>query len=176
MDSISTEKRSLGQTALEPVGHQTLIYWPELSVKEQAIVAAYVENAYSVAGASEALQCGRGEVAALLRKPNVRRAVAEVQAELDGIDFLNERWVKAQLLRLYPMVIGDEPVPVVTNTGEEVDARKFYPDIAMRVIEYVAPKAQKSSVNININNINKLTDEQLEEIAAKGMGRIVSEQ
>ena len=176
MDSISTEKKLLGQTALEPVGRQTLIYWPELSVREQAIVAAYVENAYSVGEASEALQCGRGEVAALLRKPNVRRAVAEVQQELDGIDYLNEKWVKAQLLRLYPMVIGDEPVPVVTNTGEQVSVNKFYPDIAMRVIEYVAPKAQKSSVNININNINKLSDEQLEEIAAKGMGRIVSEQ
>jgi hypothetical protein len=45
----------------------------------------------------------------------------------------------------------------------------------MRVIEYVAPKAQKSTVNISINNINKLTDEQLEEIACRGM-RVVSEQ
>jgi hypothetical protein len=178
MISTQEEKESLSLASLAPLeqaGNQTLTYWPALSVNEKAIVAAYIENSYSVKETAAALRCGSGEISRMLKQPAVRRAIAEVQKELDGIDFLNERWVKAQLLRLYPMVIGDEPVPTVLNTGEEVEVRKFYPDIAMRVIEYVAPKAQKASVNISINNINKLTDEQLEEIACRGM-RVVSEQ
>lgn len=112
----------------------------------------------------------------MLRKVTIRRAIGEVQHELDGIDFLNEKWVKAQLLRLYPMVLGDEPVPYITASGEEAEGRKFDAGAAMRIIEYVAPKAQKSTLSITVNNINKLSDEQLEELAAKGMGRVVSEQ
>jgi hypothetical protein len=175
MISTQEEKESLSLATLEQVGNQTLTYWPALSVNEKAVVAAYIENSYSVKETAAALRHGSGEISRMLKSPLVRKAIGEVQRELDGIDFLNERWVKAQLLRLYPMVIGDEPVPTVLNTGEEVEVRKFYPDIAMRVIEYVAPKAQKSTVNISINNINKLTDEQLEEIACRGM-RVVSEQ
>jgi hypothetical protein len=79
-------------------------------------------------------------------------------------------------MRLYPMAIGDEPVPIVTNTGEEIMAHKFYPEVAMKVIEYIAPKTQRSVVDISVTNITKLSDEQLEAIAAKGMGRVVSEQ
>lgn len=172
-----TPTENLPQPLLVPeVEQQTLIYWPGLSVDEKAFVAAYIENGYSLLLACEALKCSKQRGAALLRKVPIRKAIAEVQEELDGIDFLNEKWVKAQLLRLYPMAIGDEPVPVVTNTGEEMEVRKFYPDIAMRVLEYVAPKAQKTTLNINVNNVSKLTDEQLEQIAAKGMGRVVSEQ
>ena len=112
----------------------------------------------------------------MLRKVTIRRAIGEVQHELDGIDFLNHAWVKAQLLRLYPMVLGDEPVPYITASGEEATGRKFDAGAAMRIIEYVAPKTQRQEVNININNINKLSDEQLEAIAAKGLERVVSEQ
>jgi len=48
----------------------------------------------------------------------------------------------------------------------------------MRIVEYVAPKAQKTpAVNVNINNIGRLSDEQLERIAAAGIaGTVVSEQ
>lgn len=156
--------------------NQTLIYWPSLSVNEKAFVAAYVENAYSLPEACTALKMDRGVANKMLRSVTVRKAIGEVQHELDGIDFLNEKWVKAQLLRLFPMVMGDEPVPYITNQGEEVEGKKFDAGTAMRIIEYVAPKAQKSTVSITVNNINKLSDEQLEEIAAKGMGRVVSEQ
>lgn len=154
---------------------QTLIYWPALRPDEQAFVAAYVENSYSLSLACEELRLNKGVGSQLLKKVEIRRAVSEVQVILDGIDFLNEKWVKAQLLRIFPMAMGDEPVAMVTQSGEEMEARKFYPDIAMRIVEYVAPKTQKAAVNININNINKLSDEQLAEIAMKGM-RVVSEQ
>ena len=154
----------------------TLLYWPRLSQDEQAFVAAYVENSYSMPEACTALKISRAEGSRLLRNTTLRKAIGEVQHELDGIEFLNEKWVKAQLLRLYPMVIGDEPVPMITAAGEETEARKFDAGTAMRIIEYVAPKAQKTAVNLTINNINKLSDEQLEELAAKGMERVVSEQ
>ncbi len=152
-----------------------MIHWPALLPDEQAFVAAYVENSYSLLLACGALGKSKVEGERLLKKVGIRRAVAEVQHELDGIDFLNEKWVKAQLLRLFPMVMGDEAVPMVTAMGEEMEVKKFSPDIAMRIIEYVAPKAHKPAVSISINNINKLSDEQLAEIAMKGM-RVVSEQ
>jgi len=156
--------------------NQTLIYWPALSVNEKAFVAAYVENAYSLPQACEALKMDRGVANRMLRNVTIRKAIGEVQHELDGIDFLNHAWVKAQLLRLFPMAVGDEPVPYITNTGEQAEGCKYDGNLAMKIIEYVAPKAQKSTVDITINNIHKLTDAQLEEIAAKGLERVVSEQ
>jgi hypothetical protein len=184
----STPTESLVKTAgpLKEVGQQTptcsqngqdsrLIYWPALQPDEQAFVAAYIENSYSLPDACATLKLGRNKGAALLKNVTVRRAISEVQEAMDGIDFLNERWVKAQLLRIFPMAMGDEPVPMVTAQGEEVEARKFYPDIAMRIVEYVAPKTQKTTVNLNINNIGKLSDAELERIAMSNM-RVVSEQ
>ena len=161
--------------AIPPTPDQNLIYWPALQTDEKAFVAAYIENAYSLPDACRALKMSPGVGAKMLRNVTIRKAVSEMQSALDGIDFLNEAWVKAQLLRLYPMVIGDEPVPYITNTGEEVEGRKFDAATAMRIIEYVAPKATKApAVNININNVGRLTDEELEKIATSG--RIVSEQ
>lgn len=168
-------------TQLQPASESqiqkpTLLYWPKLSQDEQAFVAAYVENAYSLPDACAALKIPKARGNTLLRNVTVRKAVGEIQHELDGIDFLNEKWVKAQLLRLFPMVMGDEPVPYITAAGEEAEGCKFDAGTAMRIIEYVAPKAQKSTVSLTINNINRLSDAQLEELAAKGMERVVSEQ
>jgi hypothetical protein len=157
-------------------GNPTLIYWPALSVNEKAFVAAYVENAYSIAGACEALNMNRGDASRMLRNVTIRKAISEVQSELDGIDWLNEKWVKAQLLRIFPIAMGDEPAPTVLNTGEEVSVRKYDGNLAMKIVEYVVPKTQKQSVDITVNNIHRLTDEQLEEIAARGLERVVSEQ
>lgn len=132
-------------------------------------MTAYLENDYSIASVQSAIGLSFAACKKLLAKPDVKRAIFEVQTQLDDIDFLNEKWVKTQLLRIFPMAMGDEDVPMVTQAGEEIMAKKFYPDIAMRVLEYVAPKTQKSTVAVTINNINKLSDAQLEQIAGRGV-------
>lgn len=161
----STEENALAQTDAA----LNLTAWPKLSKDEQAFVVAYVENGYSVSGAVGDTGLGRSFCDRALRSSNVRQAIAEVQSELGSIDFLNEKWVKAQLLRIFPMAMGDEPVPIVTQAGEEMMARKFYPDIAMRVVEYVAPKTQKQpGFTLTINNVSRMSDAQLERIAGQG--------
>ena len=173
MDSTLLESPQLPVAKAED---QQLTFWPALAVAEKAFVAAYIKNTYSLREACGELGISTVVGKKYLQKNDVSKAIAEVQHDLDNIDYLNERWVKAQLMRLYPMTIGDEPVPIVTNTGEEIMANKFYPEVAMKIIEYVAPKAHRSVVDVSITNITKLSDEQLEAIAAKGMGRVVSEQ
>jgi len=173
MDSTLTESpQPLAKTAED----QQLTFWPTLAVAEKAFAVAYIKNSYSLRDACGELGITAAAGKKHLQKSDVSKAIVEVQQDLDNIDYLNERWVKAQLMRLYPMAIGDEPVPIVTNTGEEIMARKFFPEVAMKVIEYIAPKTQRSVVDISVTNITKLSDEQLEAIAAKGMGRVVSEQ
>lgn len=171
MSSTALESPAERETAfmLDPTaGKRILTYWPQLSNDRKAFVVAYIDNAYSVAGAARTLGVSRLSCDQMFRDQTVKRAISEIQDSLDGIDFLNEKWVKAQLLRIFPMVMGEEAVPLVTNTGEEISAHKFYPDIAMRVIEYVAPKKTAPTVSVTINNLNKLTDAQLEEIALQG--------
>ena len=131
------------------------VAWPTLSQKEQAFVVAYVDNSYSVAMAAQALQFTQSVCKAMLSKHIVKTAIAEVQSELSDTDFMNEKWVRAQLIKLYPMVIGEEEVPFVNSAGEQVELRKFYPDIALRIIEYVVPKnkevEQNDESNVTVN-------------------------
>lgn len=161
------------QNPVLPSTPAMLTYWPSLRPDEQAFVAAYVENHYSLPEACVALKLNSAAGAKMLRNVTIRRAISEVQEAMDGIDFLNERWVKSQLLKLYPKVIGEEPVPYISSAGEQSEGLKFDANAALKIIEYVAPKSTKASVNININNIGRLSDAELERIATNG---VVSEQ
>lgn len=155
---------------LDPTaGKRILTYWPLLSNEEKAFTVAYIDNAYSITGAARDLALSAAQCTKMFRLQTVKRAISEVQDDLDGIDFLNEKWVKAQLVKIFPMVMGEEDIPMITNAGEQVMAKKFYPDIAMRVIEYVAPKKTAPTVSVTINNLNRLSDAQLEEVAMRGV-------
>lgn len=129
----------------------TLIYWPTLAADEQAFVASYVGNSYNMTATAEELEMPLGLLRKMLATPAVKKAVTEVQESMGEIDFLNEKWVKAQLLRIFPMVMGDEEVPMVDSTGCQIMARKFVPDVAVKILEYVSPKKQPT-VQIDIHN------------------------
>lgn len=138
-----------------------------LSTDEQAFVVAYVENSYSIPLAASALGWSKEKCSRMLRDRNVRASVKEVQESVGEIDFLNESWVKAHLVRLMPMVMGDEPVPVITAAGEQITANVFKPDIAMRIVEYVAPKAAKTQINLNQVNVNQVSEKRLTRLAER---------
>lgn len=114
-----------------------LANWQSLSSDEQAFVASYIENGYSMASTAEALELGPAVVKSYWNKKQVRAAIAEVQSELDNIDFLNERWVKAQILRLLPKVLGEEAVPMVDKEGSASLAKKFFPAESINLIKMV---------------------------------------
>ena len=154
MNSMTTVNEAL-PLAVEP---RMLICWPKLSVDEQAFVTAYIENSYSLAETASALSLPTHILRKMLANSTVTKAIAEVQSELSDLDFMNDKWVKTQLLKLYPKVLGEENVPLVDNMGNQMEVKKFYPDIAMRILEYVAPKATQgkaagngASVNVQIN-------------------------
>ena len=136
-------------------GQQTLTYWPTLSEQEQAFVAAYVESTYNLREAAREVGLSEGRCRTLLIDPNVKKAVKEVQEAIGGIDFMNEKWVKSQMLRLFPMVMGDEPVPLVDNTGCEIQVRKFNPEMAFKIMEYVAPKNTKVEHEVKVTQITR---------------------
>jgi phosphoribosylaminoimidazole carboxylase (NCAIR synthetase) len=122
---------------------QININWQSLSTNEKAFVVSYIENSYSLESVSGDLGVSVLALRKLLSRSDIRKAISEVQAEQAEITFLNEKWVKTQLLKLYPKVVGEEDVPFINGNGDEMMIRRFYPDIAMRVIEYVVPKDSK---------------------------------
>ena len=153
-----TSTQMVERASLPAEGQEQLIYWPTLSTDEQAFVAAYVENSYSVKLTADALGWGSARCSALLKRPHVRRAVKEVQESIGEIDFLNESWVKAQLLRLMPMV---------TSQGDQVEMCTFKPEIAMRIVEYVAPKKTGSQLTINQVNVEEMNGNRLSQLAER---------
>lgn len=139
------------QTSLLEPGDKSPKYWPTLAVDEQAFVASYVGNAYSLAATSEELELPIAHLRRMLSVPNIKKAVTEVQEAMGDIEWLNEKWVKTQLLRIFPMVMGDEEVPMIDSTGCQIHARKFVPDVAVKILEYVSPK-KAPMVQIDITN------------------------
>lgn len=129
----------------------TLTCWQTLPAIEKAFVSAYVEEGYSIVAASEALDVPEYMLRKMMTKPEVKKAISEVQEALGDMEFLNERWVKSQLLRIFPMVMGECEVPMINAAGEQIQARKFVPEIAMKVLEYVTPK-KAPTVQIDIHN------------------------
>ena len=168
---MNTAQPSAGndlQVSAPEAEQTTLTCWLGLSLAEKAFVTAYIENSYSLRDAAAELAITPNAAGKYLQQPRIKSAVAEVQSQLSDIDFLNEKYVRAQLLKLYPKFIGEEDVPFITNTGEQGEGRKFYPEAALKVLEYIAPKKVTPAITINMGNIHKLTDQQLEEIAFRG--------
>jgi len=118
----------------------THVHWQSLTDEEKAFVAAYVSNAYSVKNAAESIGRDAASCKRYLSDTTIRKAIYELQSELDNLDFLNENWVKTQLLHLYPKVIGEEKVPALDSEGMQIEVNKFYPEVAMKILEYIAPK------------------------------------
>lgn len=146
-----------------------------LRENERAFAMAYVEAGYSLAKTVEDLKITRNQGNKLLARPDIRRAVMEVQNDIDSIDFLNEKWVKAQIMRLFPMVMGEEDVPVIDAQGNQAGARQFFPAIAMKILEYVAPKKGPGvAVNVNVGSedFSAYSQEQLDQFIRANIGAL----
>lgn len=136
-----------------------------LTDRERSLVVCYVESGYNLTATVRESGIPSAEAKRMMAVPGVRKAILEVQEDIDSIDFLNEKWAKAQLLRLFPMVMGDEEVPALDSRGGQICVKQFYPAVAMKILEYVAPK-KASGVSVTVNTgaeFNGMTDEQLDE-------------
>lgn len=142
---------------------------------ERAFVMAYVESGYSLAKTIESLKITRSQGNKFLARTDIRRAVMEVQNDIDSIDFLNEKWVKAQIMRLFPMVMGEEDVPAVDAQGNQVGVKQFFPAIAMKILEYVVPKKSPGvAVNVNVGSedFSTYSQEQLDQFIRTNIGAL----
>lgn len=138
-------------TEENPTSLATLLNFPLLSVEEQAFAVAYVSESYSLLQAASAIKVSPAKCQKMLQKVTIRSAITEIQNTLGDLDFLNERWVKEQLLRLYPKLIGEEDIPMIDNTGAEFHAKKFHAEAALKVLEYISPKQQAAKANSGVN-------------------------
>ena len=145
-----------------PSSHRAL---DALTDRERSLVVCYVESGYNLTATVRESGVSSAEAKKMMAIPGVRKAILEVQEDIDSIDFLNEKWVKAQILRLFPMVMGDEETPALDSRGEQVFVRQFSPSVAMKILEYVAPK-KASGVSVTVNTgaeFTGMSDEQLDE-------------
>jgi hypothetical protein len=154
-----------------PVASNDLSAFLALSESEKALVTTFVDCGYSVAETAGELGVDAVIVRQALNRPAVKQAVLEVQEQIGDIDYVNEKWFRAQVTKMIPKLLGEEEVPIVTAQGERVTAYKFFPDIALKAMEMLVPRKTTPGVVVNINNINRLSDADLEKIAAKDRNR-----
>ena len=137
---------------------------------EKQFVVAYQQSGYSLSRAQELTGMPWKQSRALLNDPKVKKAILEVQEDLDSISILNEKWVNAQLMRLMPMVMGDEDIPIVLANGDQVYRKKAMPDVALKIVEYVRPKAHKPSVMVNVGrDFSAMPEKELDDFIENNM-------
>lgn len=140
------------------IGELRATGWQDLSLDKRAFGIAYFQQGYSVARASAEAGISVSKGSLLERDPEVLAFVQDIQAQMEGIDTLNQQWVDAKIKEMMPMVMGEVAVPLVDmKTGEGFEERKFMPEIAVRLLELKSPRKElgnakgRAGVNVTIN-------------------------
>ena len=91
------------------------------------------------------------EVRRAFGNPIVRALITDLQNELAAHKIVNAAWVEQQILKLWPQLIGDEPVNLINKSGEEVSGRKFHgPEVASILKHFGGNKDQKAAGGVQV--------------------------
>jgi len=129
----------------------------DLEPQEEAFAIEYVSNGFDHREAAR--KCGYSPSAGvrLKRKPAIQNRIASLLAEMEVDSIVNRQVADTILDRLEDIAMGEVPVAMVTKDGEEFEARKFFPELAMKVyqervrLHKLVQENSKGSVNVQIN-------------------------
>ena len=142
--------------------------WRSLDDRRKAYAVAFVDEGYSHVRAADRLGIAHAEALRLQRDSLVQACIQDIQSQLQGVSFLNEAWVDAKIAEMFPMVMGEVDVPMVdAKTGSRYTAKKFMPEVAVRLLDLKVPKkptgAGTGAVSIaSAMKMAELTDDELE--------------
>lgn len=131
--------------------------WPDLDLQYRAFALDYVTHYDHMKAATNAGFSANSGLS-ILRKPLVSAFVAHLQSQTFVSNVITEDFIRAQWLNLIPKLAGQEEVPIVTGTGEQVYAEKFYPGELNNLLKEMAKTTKiydegsgGSQVNVQIN-------------------------
>lgn len=136
-------------------GSSILVEAP-LTDKERAFAIEYITNGFNQSKAAKKVGLNSGRKA--LSNPSVAKFIANLQNEYLAEAIVTKNTISGMLDRLEDIAMGDEQAYMVDALGEAVLVNKFYPDLAVKILDrkaklhgIIKDDDNKSPVNIQIN-------------------------
>jgi hypothetical protein len=115
--------------------------WQGLDDDRLAYAVCFVEEGYSHIRAAKRLGIDEDDAIRFQRDVLVQACIQDIQAQTQGISFLNEAWVDAKIAEIFPMVMGEVEVPFIdAKTGQQDYGKRFMPEIAVRLLDLKSPR------------------------------------
>lgn len=138
--------------------------WPDLEPVEKAFAYNYIIH-YDHRKAANDVGLNPGSGLNIRRKPLVSAFISFLQDKEITSSLVTKDFVDTQHLRLFEIATGQVAVPHITARGLQFTAPKFYPDLAIRVLNEMARlndllPDQKVSVKMS-SDPESISDEEL---------------
>lgn len=134
------EERKNGFQSLSPLERQVAIEFAVTGHTLKQIARDMGQDLYAVQKA--------------FRDPCVRAFIADLQDEIAQHKIVNAKWVEDQVLRVWPQLIGEEPVAMVCKEGGEFERKKFHAPEVVAILKHFGgnkDQAKANGVNVQIN-------------------------
>lgn len=133
--------------------------WSDLEDNRRAFAQIYTTNGYNHRQAAEEIGLHPDMGIRLKREPLTSAYIEFLQNQTYQANLVTKPLLDAKLDILEDIAMGEMAIPIVTASGGEITAKKFHPELAMKVIEKRSQlggftkddKGKTGDVNIQIN-------------------------
>jgi len=130
----------------------------DLTAQRKAFCITYVTNGYNHREAAEDSGFSPNTGVSLKREPLIASYISHLQNKYLAESIVTKQSLDVQLDQLEDIAMGRVSAPIVTGSGEEIMAYKFYADLAMKIYTersklhgIVKDDSKSSAVSVTIN-------------------------
>lgn len=130
----------------------------DLDEAKKAFCIVYVTNGYKHREAAEEAGLNPDKGIQLKREPLVSAYIYDLQQQYLAESIVTKQVMDAKLDELEDIAMGRVEIPLVTGAGDKIEAKKFMPDMAMKVYsekvrlhKIVEDKSKSGHVSVSIN-------------------------
>ena len=129
--------------------------WEDLTHEQKAFAYEYLNNGFNHNKAASTLGLGKSAGRRLLANPLVRAFINHLQEETQSHSLVTKQFVDAVYMNLLPKLMGEEKVNIVTASGAEMQAKKFFAGESVALARDMAKHCgyidQGNNVNTQVN-------------------------
>lgn len=132
--------------------------YPDLEERRRAFAIEYVTNGYNHRSAAISVGFSAGFGIRLKREPLVAAYIVDLQAKYLAESLVTKQSLDVYLDQLEDIAMGRVDIPIITGAGDEMIAKKFHSDLAMKVYSeraklhgIVKDDAKNAPVSVTIN-------------------------
>ena len=148
MSSVVPMRRYLSPLSPEEARSEGFVC---LSPLERAVAIEFATTGHTLKQVASDLQQSLASVKAAFGSPIVRAFIADLQNEIAAHKLVNAAWVEQQILKLWPQLVGEEPVAMINKSGDAFEACKFHgPEISSILKHFGGNKDQKAAGGVQV--------------------------